>query len=114
MPIALSEEVEILAFRMYKLNETYDKMIWRLAELCKLIQINLENEHEDWCDINAFKTLEEIKEHLKYKTIKLPSHEEIKPVAQKLYESRPERSKLHWYIAEKTLVFEKLKSKLNS
>lgn len=111
MPIAQPEEVEILAFRMYKLNEAYDKMIWRLAELCKTIQINLDGTHEKWCDLNAFKTLEEIKEHLKYDTIKKPSHEEIKPIAQKLYEHHPERSKLHWYIAEKTLVFEKLKRK---
>ena len=111
MPIALPEEVEILAFRMYKLNEAYDKMIWRLAELCKTIQINLDGIHEKWCDLNAFKTLEEIKEHLKYDTIISPSHEEIKPIAQKLYEYHPERSKLHWYIAEKTLVFEKLKRK---
>ncbi len=111
MPITMPEEVEILAFRMYKLNETYDKMIWRLAELCKTIQINLDGTHETWCDINAFKTLEEIKERLKYDKIKSPTHEEIKIFAEKLYTDHPERSKLHWYIAEKTLVFEKLQRK---
>ncbi|MHA1727427.1 MAG: hypothetical protein ACTSWY_01690 [Promethearchaeota archaeon] len=113
MTIVNPEEIEILAFNLYKNNEQYDKMIWRLAELCKILQINLKNLQDDnWCNLNAFKTLDEIKGQLKHDKIIYPSEDQIKYVAKQLYKHSPERSKLHWYIAEKTLVLEKIQKGL--
>lgn len=106
------EEVEVLAFRLYKQKMPYDQMIWKLAELCKTISINInipEKECQEWGNLYAFKTIDELKAQLKYPEIKIPSKDEIKPLADKLNEYKPENSKLHWYIAEKTLILEKLK-----
>ncbi|MCP4760826.1 MAG: hypothetical protein GY870_03525 [archaeon] len=116
MTLVDNEEIEILAYRLYKENETYDKMIWKLAELCNIIRLNIEFEdsHEgnNWCDMNAFKTIEEIKASLKHKELKYPSEQEIRQVAEKLYNHRPEKSRLNWYVAEKTIILEILKNKL--
>lgn len=103
------EEIQVLAFRLYKLNETYDHCIWRLAELCKIIELNVDVKGDNWCDLNAFKTVEDIKNNLKTKKIVYPTAEQIRPLAEKLYNYQPEKSKLHWYIAEKMLVFKKIK-----
>jgi hypothetical protein len=105
------EEIEILAYRLYKQDQPYDGMVWRLAELLKIIQMNIDlpEKQENWCDLNAFKTLGDLKAHLKNKTILMPTEDEVRPLAKTLYSYRPEKSKLHWFIAEKTLILEKLK-----
>jgi len=109
------EEIEILAYRLYKENQAYDHMVWRLAELCKIIQMNIDlpGNQDNWCDLNAFKTLGDLKAHLKNNGLVMPSENDVRPLAEKLYKYQPERSKLHWFIAEKTLILEKLKNLIN-
>jgi len=114
MPIVSPEEVEILAYRLYKQKEPYEKMIWRLAELCLQIQMNIEDSYEKKsCNIDAFETVDDFVEHLKFKSIVHPNDDVIRPYAERLFSYQPEKSKLHWYIAEKTLVFEKLKERID-
>jgi hypothetical protein len=114
MPIVSPEEVEILAYRLYKQKEPYEKMIWRLAELCLTIQMNIEDNYEKKsCNIDAFETVDDFVEHLKFKSIISPKEDIIRPYADKLFSYQPEKSKLHWYIAEKTLVFERLKDRVD-
>ena len=107
------EEISVLALRLYRKNEKYDKMIYRLAKLCKTLQMNLDlNGCQDdaWVDVNVFQTVNEMRTRLRHQTFKEPSEAEIKELAKSLKEYKPEKSKLHWFIAEKTLVLEKLKS----
>lgn len=109
--LVTEEEIEILAFRLYKEKNSYEKMIWHLAELCKTIQININSNTEDeWCDLNAFKTIGEIKAQMKYKTIIDPTKDQIEPIAKKLYNYKPEISKLNWFIAEKMILLKKIKN----
>ncbi|MHA1340053.1 MAG: hypothetical protein ACTSRZ_07575 [Promethearchaeota archaeon] len=104
------EEIEILAYRLYKQNMSYEECIWKLAELCKTIQLNIQTPNGDeWCNLNAFKTVSDIKDHLINGGMKYPTYEQVKPLAEKLAQYHPELSKLHWYIAEKMLVIKKLK-----
>lgn len=111
------EEISVLALRLYRKNEKYDKMIYRLAKLCKILQMNLDlNGCQDdvWVDVNVFQTLDEMKSRLRHETLMEPSEEEIQELAKVLKEYQPEKSKLHWFIAEKTLVLEKMKAILNN
>ena len=106
------EEISVLALRLYRKNEKYDKLIERLARLCKTLQMNLDLDECDdaWVDINIFSTLEEMRARLRHDEFKEPSEEEVKALAKTLKEYQPEKSKLHWYISEKMLVLEKLKT----
>jgi hypothetical protein len=106
------EDISVLALRLYRQNIDYDTMIYRLAKLCKTLQKNLDlNGCQDsaFIDVNVFKTTKEMKAHLVSNSFVEPSEKEIKELTKVLKEYKPEKSKLHWYIAEKTLVLEKLK-----
>ncbi len=107
------EDISVLALRLYRKNEKYDTMIHELARLCKTLQMNIDlNGCSDnhWVDVNVFQTVDEMRTKLRHETFKEPSKEEIKALAETLKEYKPEKSKLHWFIAEKTLVLEKLRS----
>ena len=106
------EEISVLALRLYRKGEKYDKMIYRLAKLCKTLQMNLDLKECDdaWVDVNVFSTIDEMRTRLRQKDFKEPSEEEIKELVKVLKEYEPEKSKLHWFLAEKTLVLEKLKT----
>jgi hypothetical protein len=106
------EEISVLALRLYRMNENYDKMIYRLAKLCKTLQMNLDLDKCDdaWVDVNVFSTIDEMRSRLRHNEFKEPNEEEVKELAKTLKDYKPEKSKLHWYIAEKELVLEKLKT----
>lgn len=104
------EEIEVLAFRLYKKDQSYEQCIHRLAELCKIIELNIKTpEGGKWCDLNAFETVEDLKRNLKDHKLVYPTEEQIKPLAKRLAEHKPTKSKLHWYIAEKMLIFKIIK-----
>ncbi|TFG16656.1 MAG: hypothetical protein EU530_11595 [Promethearchaeota archaeon] len=107
------EDISVLALRLYRKNEKYDKMIYELARLCKILQMNLdlkECQDDAWIDVNVFSTIEEMRSRLKHDSFKEPIEEEIKELAKELKINKPEKSKLHWFLAEKMLVVEKLTS----
>ena len=101
------EDVTKLAFKIYKENQTLEKSVWRLAELCVTINNNI----KDGYDIKPLETdnlILLIREDVNGQLI-LPSENEIRNVAEIIYHENPSRSQIDWYIAEKQLLLEEIK-----
>jgi hypothetical protein len=102
------EDITRLAFKIYKEGETLEKSIWRLAELCAIINKNVENGY----DIKPLETDNPvllIREDVNGELLS-PPEEEIREVADIIYHENPSRSELDWYIAEKTLLLDWIKN----
>ena len=102
------EDVEILAFKRYKSNETYEDSIWYLAELCVTINKNV----IDGYDIEPLETdnlVLMLRPDVNGQVIKA-SEEEIKNLAEIIYHEQPSRAQLHWFIAEKTLLLQEIEN----
>ena len=105
------EDVTKLAYRRYKSKESYADSVWYLAELCVTINKNIKNGY----DIKPLETdnlVLLIRENVNGEVIK-PTEEEVKEIAETIYYEHPEKSKLHWFIAEKTLLLEEIKRLIN-
>ncbi|MFX1408564.1 MAG: hypothetical protein ACFFBW_16560, partial [Promethearchaeota archaeon] len=101
------EDVEVLAFQRYKSGEDYEKSVYYLAELCVIINKNIKNGY----DIKPLETdnlVLLIREDVNGELLE-PTEEEVKDVAKIIYNEHPEKSKLHWFIAEKQLLLEEIK-----
>ena len=101
------EEIEILAYQRYKTGENYDKSVWYLAELCVKINKNVKNGY----DIKPLETdnlLLLLNENVDGELI-APTIDEIKELAKFISNAHPEKSKLHFFIAEKQLLLEEIK-----
>ena len=97
-----------MAYQRYKSDESYDKSVWFLAELCVTINKNVKNGY----DIKPLETdnlVLLIRDDVNGEIIK-PIEHEIKEVAETIYQEHPEKSKLHWFIAEKQLLLEEIKT----
>ena len=106
------EDVTRLAYRRYKSNEAYTDSVWYLAELCVTINKNVKNGY----DIQPLETdnlVLLIRDNVNSEII-TPVKEEISKLAEIIYHEHPEKSRLHWFIAEKTLLLEEIKKCLNS
>lgn len=106
MPFS-KEDVTRLAFKIYKGNKSLDKSIWRLAQLCVIINKNVKNGY----DIKPLETdnlVLLIREDVDGVLIKA-SEDEIRDVAEIIYHENPSKSQLDWYIAEKTLLIKEIK-----
>ena len=104
------EEVEILAYRRYISEETYDKSVWYLAELVVKILKNVKNGG----DIKPLETdnlVLLLTENVNGDLIE-PTEDEVKELAKIIYYEHPEKSKLHFFIAEKQLLLEEIKNVL--
>ena len=101
MPIK-KEDIEVLAYRLYKLSESYEHNCWRLAELLETIKRNITNGHE----IEAFES-DNLVFFLENDTLLEPNREDIAKSAEKIYHNSPEKSKIHWFIAEKNLLIKR-------
>ena len=102
------EDVVKLAFRIYKKGETLEKSIWRLAELCCVINKNVKNGY----DIKPLETdnlVLLIRDDVNGEIIQPPENE-IKDVAEIIYHENPSKSELDWFIAEKQLMLDEIKS----
>ena len=101
------EDVEILAYQRYITGEDYDKSVWYLAELVVKILKNVQNGYD-------FKPLETdnlvllLNENVNGDLIE-PTEDEVKELAEIIYYEQPEKSKLHFFIAEKQLLLEEIK-----
>jgi len=101
------EDVEVLAFQRYKTGENYEKSVYYLAELCVIINKNVKNGF----DIKPLETdnlVLLIREDVNGELLE-PTEEEVKEVAEIIYNEHPEKSKLHWFIAEKQLLLDEIK-----
>jgi hypothetical protein len=100
------EDVEVLAYQRYKSGENYEKSVWYLAELCVKINKNVRNGY----DIKPLETdnlVLLLNENVDGELLE-PTEEEIKELAQLIYNEHPEKSKLHFFIAEKQLLLEEI------
>ncbi len=104
------EDVEILAYQRYKTGENYDNSVWHLAELCVKINKNV----KDGYDIKPLETdnlVLLLNENVNGELL-TPSKEETKELAEFIYNAHPEKSKLHFFIAEKQLLLEEIKKNI--
>jgi len=101
------EDVEILAYQRYTSGENYDKSVWYLAELVVKILKNVKNGY----DIKPLETdnlVLLLNDSVNGELIE-PNKEEIKEFAEFLYNEHPEKSKLHFFIAEKQLLLDEIR-----
>jgi hypothetical protein len=101
------EDVEVLAYQRYKSGEDYEKSVWFLAELCVAINKNVKNGY----DIKPLETdnlVLLLNENVNGELIQ-PTEEEVKALAETIYQEHPEKSKLHFFIAEKQLLLDEIK-----
>jgi hypothetical protein len=106
------EEVTRRAFQRYKSGETYEKSVWFLAELSAKINKNI----IDGYDIKPLETdniIVLLREDVNGE-VKSPSEEEIKEVAEIIYNEAPPKSELHWFIEEKSLLLEEIEKIINN
>ncbi|TFG17097.1 MAG: hypothetical protein EU533_08545 [Promethearchaeota archaeon] len=106
------EDVEILAYQRYKSNESYEKSVWYLAELCVKINKNVRNGY----DIKPLETdnvVLLIRDDVDGQLIP-PSVEEIREVAEIIYKEAPPKSQLDWFIAEKSLLYREIKKAIEN
>ena len=102
------EDVAKLAFRIYKKGETLEKSVWRLAELCCVINKNIKNGY----DIEPLETdnlVILIRDDVNGEIIQPPENE-IKDIAKVIYNEGPSKSELDYFIAEKQLLLEEIKN----
>jgi hypothetical protein len=106
------EDVEILAYQRYKTNESYEKSVWYLAELCVKINKNVRNGY----DIKPLETdniVLLIRDDVDGQLIE-PNVEEIREVAEIIYKEAPPKSQLDWFIAEKLLLFQEIQKAIEN
>ena len=102
------EDVEILAYQRYTSGEDYDKSVWYLAELVVKILKNVKNGY----DIKPLETdnlVLLLNENVNGELIE-PNKDEIKELAEVISTEHPEKSKLHFFIAEKQLLLREIEN----
>jgi len=106
------EKITELAYRRYKSGETYEKSVWYLAYYTLKINKNIKNG-------GAIQPLETdnlvllLNENVNGSLLE-PNEMEVKELAEIIYHEHPEKSKLHWFIAEKLLLLREIEDILNS
>ena len=101
-------DITKLAFQIYKENKSLKKSVLRLAELCVTINKNIENGY----DIKPLETdnlILLIREDVNGELLKPPENE-IDEVTDVIFQENPSKSQLDWYIAEKQLLLNEIKS----
>ncbi|MHA1147175.1 MAG: hypothetical protein ACTSR8_02915 [Promethearchaeota archaeon] len=105
MPFS-KEDVTALAFKVYKEDKSMDESIWHLSELCVTINKNI----IDGFNIKPLETdnlVVLIRPDVNGQIIR-PDEDEIREVAEIIYNENPSKSQLDWFIAEKTLLLREL------
>jgi len=101
------EDVEILAYQRYTSGEEYDKSVWYLAELVVKILKNVKN-GDDIKPLETDNLVLLLHDNVNGELIE-PPKDEIKEIAKLIYYQHPEKSKLHFFIAEKQLLLGEIK-----
>ena len=106
------EEITRRAFQRYKSGESYEKSVWYLARLSAIINKNI----IDGYDIKPLETdniIVLLRDDVNGE-VKSPSEDEIKEVAEIIYNEAPPKSELHWFIEEKALLLEEIEKIINN
>ena len=101
------EDVEILAYQRYTSGEDYDKSVWYLAELVVKILKNVKN-GDDIKPLETDNLVLLLQDNVNGELIN-PNNDEIKELAELIYNEHPEKSKLHFFIAEKQLLLSEIR-----
>ena len=101
------EDVEILAYQRYTSGEDYDKSVWFLAELVVKILKNVKN-GDDIKPLETDNLVLLLQDNVNGELIN-PNNDEIKELAEVIYNEHPEKSKLHFFIAEKQLLLSEIR-----
>ena len=101
------EDVEILAYQRYTSGEDYDKSVWYLAELVVKILKNVKN-GDDIKPLETDNLVLLLNDNVNGELIE-PPKDEIKGIAEVIYYQHPEKSKLHFFIAEKQLLLNEIR-----
>jgi len=105
------EDVEILAYQRYTSGEDYDKSVWFLAELVVKILKNVKN-GDDIKPLETDNLVLLLQDNVNGELIN-PNNDEIKELAEVIYNEHPEKSKLHFFIAEKQLLLSEISKVIN-
>ena len=105
------EDVEILAYKRYTSGEDYDKSVWFLAELVVKILKNVKN-GDDIKPLETDNLVLLLQDNVNGELIN-PNNDEIKELAEVIYNEHPEKSKLHFFIAEKQLLLSEISKVIN-
>ena len=105
------EEITRRAFKRYKSGESYEDSVWYLSELSAQINKNI----IDGYDIKPLETdniIVLLRDDVNGE-IKTPTVDEIKEVAEIIYNEAPPKSELHWFIEEKSALLEEIHKIIN-
>jgi hypothetical protein len=102
------EEITELAFQRYKSEETYEKSIWYLAYYTMKLKANIKELRNTINPLKAENLIVLLKEDVNGSLIE-PDEKQVKELAEQIYAEHPEKSKLHWFIAEKMLIIREIK-----
>jgi len=100
------DEVEVLAYRRYASSETYEESVWYLAELVVKILKNVKN-GDDIKPLETDNLVLLLHDNVNGELIE-PPKDEIRELAEIIYHEHPEKSKLHFFIAEKQLLLQEI------
>ena len=101
------EEITELAFQRYKTQEPYEKSIWYLAYYTQKLKANIKDLKNTIDPLQADNLILLLKDDVNGSLIE-PNETEVKKLAEKIYAEQPEKSKLHWFIAEKMLIIKEI------
>jgi len=101
------EEITELAFKRYKSGESYEKSVWYLAYYTEKIKINIKDFNNSIEPLESENLILLFKDNVNGALFE-PDEEKVRELAEKIYSDQPEKSKLHWYIAEKMLLLEEI------
>jgi hypothetical protein len=103
------EEITELAFRRYKSGESYEKSVWYLAYYTEKIKINIKDYNNSIEPLESENLILLLKDNVNGALFE-PDEEAVRELAEKIHSDQPEKSKLHWYIAEKMLLLEEIEN----
>ncbi|TFF87098.1 MAG: hypothetical protein EU550_04020 [Promethearchaeota archaeon] len=106
------EEITELAFQRYKSGESRELSIWYLAYYTEKLKANI-NSHNLIEPLESESLVGLINEEIEDELIE-PDEKKVRELAEKIYSEDPEKSKLHWFIAEKILLLEEIEEIINN
>ncbi|TXT58566.1 MAG: hypothetical protein BAJALOKI1v1_1610004 [Promethearchaeota archaeon] len=103
------EEITELAYRRYKSGESYEKSVWYLAYFTEKIKTNIRDYNNSIKPLQSENLILLLNENVNGSLFE-PDEEKVRELAERVYSDHPEKSKLHWFIAEKMLLLEEIEN----
>jgi hypothetical protein len=101
------EKITEVAFRRYKSGESYEKSVWYLAYYTEKLKSNIKDYNHSIEPLESENLILLLKDRVNGSLIE-PDEKQVRKLAEKIYSDHPEKSKLHWYIAEKILLLDEV------